>query len=138
MKRYSADPRIRVTAMNIVRGINERDRAGEAAALFAFVRDKIKYMPDVLDVETLQTPDKTLELGAGDCDDQVTLLNSLARSIGFETRFVTMESFPGVGWDHVYSEIAVGDRWIGADPINRVPLGAIPGRAARREVYSYD
>lgn len=104
VRKYRADPNIRARALSLVQLIPQLDTYAEMRALFEFVRDRIRYTGDVLDVETLTTPDRTLSTGAGDCDDKAVLLASLLESIGIPTRFVTTGySLPGV-FEHVYVE----------------------------------
>lgn len=104
VRKYRANPIIRARALSLVQLVPQLDTYGEIRALFEFTRDRIRYTGDVLDVETLTTPDRTLESGAGDCDDKATLLASLLESIGVPTRFVTTGyTMPGV-FEHVYVE----------------------------------
>ena len=74
---YKTDIEIRTTAGNLVFLTPEKNDLAEVEALFNFVRDNIRCLKDVHAVETLTTPDRTLQLGYGDCDDQVVLLGSL-------------------------------------------------------------
>ncbi len=53
--------------------------------LHRFVRDNIRYIKDIRDVETVAYPDITLQQGQGDCDDKSVLLASLLESIGHPT-----------------------------------------------------
>src|SRR3990167_231081 len=49
--------------------VNERDALGEVRAIFADVQQRVRYTHDIHDVDTYQTPMRTLELGISDCDD---------------------------------------------------------------------
>ena len=113
----SINPSVRGAAISITYLRPERDICSQAVALYEYVRDHIRYIRDVNGIETLTSPDKTMELGAGDCDDQSTLLAALAESIGIPARFVvTGYSTPNV-YEHVYAELwcdSLG--WIGCDP----------------------
>jgi transglutaminase-like putative cysteine protease len=116
VKQYRSSGVIRDTASRIVEGLPSQAFRDEARALFYFVRDDIRYLGDVNEVETLQAPDVTLGTGQGDCDDKATLLASLLQSIGHPTQFVAVGfSDPGV-FEHVYVRTLVGDRWIALDP----------------------
>jgi transglutaminase-like putative cysteine protease len=117
VRQYRSDPTIRHAAINLLSLTSPRDSLGEVAALFDFVRDRIRYTGDVLDTETLTTPDKTLALGAGDCDDKAVLLAALLESVGYVTRFiVTGYNTPGV-FEHVYLAAMIADgTFVALDP----------------------
>jgi transglutaminase-like putative cysteine protease len=107
---------VRQTAARVVYLSPEKNEHHEVEAIFYFVRDNIRYTKDIVDVETLATPEKTLALGYGDCDDQTTLLAALYESVGYPTRFVVA----GYGADkqpsHVYLEVWAANEWIPCDP----------------------
>lgn len=98
---YKKHPDIRMLALNLVGFLDQKDHEGEINTIFKFVRDEIRYVQDIYEVETLQTPDKTLEIGQGDCDDKSTLLASLLESVGFRTLF-KLAGYHGSDFEHVY------------------------------------
>jgi transglutaminase-like putative cysteine protease len=102
------DLAVRETAIAIVKaaGAAAHDSKAELQALFAFVRDRVRFVSDVLGVETLQGAPYTLRVMAGDCDDRAVLLVALCRSIGIPAslsfRVVALsKSRPGA-YSHVY------------------------------------
>ena len=69
---------------------------------------------------------QTLKLGQGDCDDKATLLNALAASIGFSTRFCAI-GVRGGDFSHVMAQMRLGSGWINAETIvPGIPLGWFP------------
>jgi hypothetical protein len=113
---------VRETAIGIVRhaGTAPHDTHGELAALFAFVRDQVRFTGDIAGVETLQAPHYTLRVMAGDCDDRAVLLVALARSIGLNAslRFRVIAanpSRPGT-FSHVYVVANVRGQDVALDP----------------------
>jgi len=117
---------IRSTALQIVQGCPQKGFTCEVNALFEFVRDSISYRMDVNGVETLQTPDITLQnLQSGDCDDKVTLLCALLESIGHPTKMIAIGLEPGI-YCHVYAATRVGNAWVPMDPTEPVELGWQP------------
>lgn len=130
MRRYVIDgrvnPLIRSAAASIVFLMPEKDGAAECAALFAFVRDQIRYMGDVHDVETLMSPQQTLALQYGDCDDQTVLLCSLFESIGYPTRFVVASYSDPTQFEHVYCQVCIDEEWIDCDPTEHNDFGWSP------------
>src|SRR5260221_3118787 len=112
---YRTHGSIRSTAQDLVEGLPSKAFRDEVRALFNFVRDDVRYLGDVNEVETLQAPDVTLASRQGDCDDKATLLASLLQSIGLPTQFVAVGmSEPGV-FEHVYVRTLVGREWIALD-----------------------
>lgn len=113
---------VRETAIEVVRnaGAAPHDSRGELAALFAFVRDRVRFTGDIAGVETLQAPDYTLRVMAGDCDDRAVLLVAMARSIGLAARL----NFRVIGanprqpgkFSHVYVVANVKGKEIALDP----------------------
>ena len=109
---------VRVTAQQIVQGCAEKDYYCEAECLQRFVRDNIRYVQDMLCAETLQTPDKTLRLCSGDCDDKALLYCALANCIGYETRFCANGVDDTDEFSHVSAQVLVpGTGWVNAETI---------------------
>lgn len=126
VRQYKTDMTVRTLAMELTRQCGEKDRRCDLAALHSFVRDRVKYQYDVDGVETLQTPVQTLRLGQGDCDDKATLLNALAASIGFPTRFCAI-GVRGGDFSHVMAQVRLGAGWINAETIVQgIALGWFP------------
>lgn len=117
VNRYRVDPMIRARTITLLQLTPEKDAPREIRAIFEFVRDRIRYVQDVVDVETIAAPDKVLALEAGDCDDKATLLATMLESVGYPTRFVvTGYNAPNV-FEHVYVEAMLPDgSFIALDP----------------------
>jgi len=90
---------------------NGKNYFGEISALHAYVRDSIRYVQDVNEVETVSPPVEILRLGAGDCDDKAILLAALLESIGHPARFVALAFAPDL-YEHVIVETKFGQGWI--------------------------
>jgi transglutaminase-like putative cysteine protease len=83
----------------------------------SFLRDHYEYVQEK--VETLVTPDYLLTnlenngKVAGDCDDISILQGAIYKCMGFRIRFVAIRSEQdNPNYDHVFSEVLVGDDWI--------------------------
>lgn len=124
---------IRLLAQSLVSGNAQKDYCGEIKDLHRFVRDNIRYVRDIRGVETLQTPEKTLEFGGGDCDDKSTLLAALLESIGHPTRFVAV-GFKSGNYVHVYVESKMGVKWYPLETTEPWEAGRGPGGAMMRMV----
>ena len=111
VNRSKKTPRIREFTRDLVQHLNQKDIYGEVKTVFKFVRDNIRYIKDIRDIETLHTPEKILEQKAGDCDDKSMLVAAMLESIGYECRFVA------VGWStnklsHVFTQVKLRGKWI--------------------------
>lgn len=124
-------PVIRQAALGIIFMTPAQADCAEVIALFEFVRDNIRYTKDINGIETLATPEKTLAMRVGDCDDLSVLLASLLESVGYPTRFI-IESYDGAGWSHVYLAAYCEDVWITLDPTEQVAAGWQPPDAVAR------
>lgn len=113
-RHWKKDAGIWKLSRQILRGTPANYRA-EIARIFSWVKDNIRYTGDVRDVETLATPEATLEVRAGDCDDMAVLLASLLESVNHPTRFIAL-AFDNDAFSHVLTETRVGERWIALDP----------------------
>lgn len=136
VNQYKYDPRIRGLAVELTLHLPQKYYAGEANALFQFVRDQIRYVQDIAGMETVQSPVATLDNGAGDCDDKATLLAALLESINHKTRFIACGFRPGE-ISHVYVETKVGQSWVPLDATEDVAMGwAPPGIVTRKEWHN--
>jgi transglutaminase-like putative cysteine protease len=136
----SPDLRTRTHTLGVLElaGVPGHNYLGELRACQEWVRDNIDYRQDPDDLEMVQTPEKTLEFGAGDCDDQSTLLASMLAGLGHPVRFVAV-GFPGDGdsFSHVFCESKVGSGWVPCETI--VPganLGWYPPGVTHRYVLN--
>lgn len=120
------DMAVRQSAASIIWLQPEKEPLHEVTALYEFVRDRVRYVRDIVDVETLSTPAKTLAQLIGDCDDQTTLLAAMLESVGYPTRFIVAAyTVPG-HYEHVYLQVNIDGEWIDADPTEREYLGWAP------------
>lgn len=114
----AVDPRVMSAAHSIIWLAPERDEVAEACALYEFVRDNVRYVRDVVGVETLCDPAMTLQRQVGDCDDQTVLMCALLESCGYPTRLI-MAGYSGADFEHVYAQVHVRGEWVTVDPIER-------------------
>lgn len=123
---YRVNLPLREQAKSIIWLTPERDSLAEVSALYEFVRDRVRYVRDVHDVETISSPDKVLAGKMGDCDDQAVLLATMLESVGYPTRFIVAGySIPGE-FEHVYLQVLVGHEWLDLDPTEHFPMGVAP------------
>lgn len=125
---------IRNLVLSEISGLKQKDFIGEIKKIHSFVRDRIRYVKDIRGVETLQTPEKTLEFGQGDCDDKSVLVATLLEAIGHPTRLVAMGFRNGCGFCHVYVETKIGSKWVGVETTEPVKFGWTPPNTTSRMV----
>lgn len=128
----SVNPLIRQFTQTLVQSLSQKDRIGEIRSIGEFVRDSIRYVRDPVGTELVQTPDATMRLKSGDCDDKATLTAAMLLSIGHPARFVAIGFAPG-SFSHVFVETRInrkdgGYPWMAIEttepwPIGRAPVG---------------
>ena len=105
----SVDPNVtglRELAIHLVRKFEAGDFK-QARKIFEFVRDEIQYVYDPMGLEEIQSPETTLKLRAGDCEDQAILLSSLLSAVGFESALIFADTDNDGVSDHVYSAVYI-------------------------------
>lgn len=135
-REYKTRPDIRGLALELTQHLHQKDYFGEIQALFDFVQNRVRYIRDVNNVETIQTPSVTLENRAGDCDDKSSLLAAMLESIGHPTRFKAVGFEPGQ-LEHVYVETKLGSQWIALDATEPNDPGWEPP-GIRSFIYSHN
>lgn len=102
-------------------GCKTKEYRCEAKAIFEWVRDRLKWIRDTRGYETLQYPYRTIEFGAGDCDDLSIVLATFALVIGMPAGFRAIAANPTNknNYSHVYVMLnpnGDGKTWVAADP----------------------
>lgn len=137
VNRYKSSVPLRELALNIIRDVpGSKNFAGQAERLQNYVRYQIQYVKDITGIETVQTPDRTLQNRAGDCDDQAVLLATLLESVGHPTRFVAIKLRPFAPYVHVFTETKVKGGWLAAETTEDWPLGQQPPKFFKRMVVN--
>jgi transglutaminase-like putative cysteine protease len=100
---------------------------GQVRCIQSWVQKNIRYVHDPVDFELVQTPQKTLQWTAGDCDDQSVLCAALLQSIGHPCQLMAL-GFNGssLPLEHVLTRTKIGPHWVAAETIKPVPLGFLP------------
>jgi transglutaminase-like putative cysteine protease len=94
--------KVRQAAIEAVRG-TERGM-DEISSVMDWVKRNIEFRGE--NGETVQSPEATIELGAGDCDCQSTLAAAMLQWLGYQTRFSTVAMIDAPeDLSHVYVEV---------------------------------
>lgn len=131
------DPRVRKLALSITRHCPARDGDCEARAVFDWTAGRVRYSGDIApvvldpvrgqagtpeDVDTYASPQRTLDFGAGDCDDQSALNAALLSHNGIQTE-LDITSNTGATWDHIFAVARLPKD----NPTRRVPVDTTLG-----------
>jgi hypothetical protein len=144
MEQITAGPKgvgsslVKSAAMDAVRG-TVRD-VTEIQGIFQWVKQHIEFRDEA--EETLQSPEATLRLGAGDCDDHAMLAAALAGSLGynwgFKTVAVTRDS--PEHYSHVYAVVQDkrSGQWVPMDTtVKNSYAGWEPDDITRSQMYRH-
>lgn len=137
VREYRKNADLRELALELTRPLRSRDYVGEVREIHAFVSRTIRYTRDVTETETLQTPLRTIQSRAGDCDDHSILTATLLQSIGHHpVRFVAMGFAPsGDAYSHVLTETRIGGaRWLPLETTLAKPFGWSPPHQTARMI----
>lgn len=121
---YGRSPYLReFVAKNILCVVNDNNAKKEQLlAIARATRDFILYVNDPTGSEYFISPVRMVEQmkrgmkPKGDCDDHVLFLNSCAVAVGLKARAVGVQLNRTDIFDHVVSEIQIGNEWILIDP----------------------
>lgn len=112
----------------IVRGLPQHGKEYEDAsigAVFNWVKRNIEYRQDPVDYDYYMAAGRTINAGAGDCDDHCIIICSMLNSIGFRTG-ARICSPDGSSW-HIYAVV-------GVRPFNN-PSAIVPMDTTQTESY---
>jgi transglutaminase-like putative cysteine protease len=117
-------PEVMKCARALTARVPQKSWRGEIEALYEFVRDRVRYTMDPVDVELVTSPQRLLEIRQGDCDDKSTLLAALLESVGHPARFHAI-GFEPQSLEHVYVEARDGAGWLPLDTTEPLPVGSL-------------
>ena len=89
-------------------------------AIYRYIQDRIRFVPDPVGAQMVQSPRATLDFRAGNCAQRATLLASMARSVGVpaDLRYRVAALNPRFprSFSHVYVVANVRGRELALDP----------------------
>lgn len=119
------DPEMRKVALAVTRQCPERDQKCEAKAIYQFVKARIRYSGDVgpiqhpdgsvEGIDLYQSARRSLEFGAGDCDDQAILNSTLLSLNGIEPKLRVVRQHKAPDWEHIYSVAVINGKEFALD-----------------------
>ena len=90
------DIEIRAYANSIIKNCNSGDKECQINSIYRYIVENFNYISDPIDTELIQSPEETIQIGGGDCEDFSILFISLLENIGIKTYLVMNET-------HAYS-----------------------------------
>lgn len=114
--------------------VEEKNSTAEIAAIYKALRRDIRYTSDVMGVDTYAHPRRTLEMGAGDCDEYAATACAAFEAIGIECRFKVIRTKDSPTWNHIYVEAfdKRANRWVPID----ASVAASPGWEAPKSMVA--
>lgn len=90
------DIELRSLASSVTKECNSGDKECQLNKIYRYIVEDYNYYSDPRDREFIQTPNETMKIKGGDCEDLTILMSSLLENIGFNTYLVLTD-------DHAYS-----------------------------------
>ncbi len=119
----SHNPRLRVLVSKILKPCKSKDFLCYVERIVDYVRRHVKYVDDPQRLELLQSPERTLKLRIGDCDDFTILTGTLLRLAGFPIRIVLGDPNRDGRYEHVYLKVMLPNKtWLTVDPTVELPF----------------
>jgi hypothetical protein len=87
---------LRAYANSIIKDSPPNDKEAQINAIYRYIVENYNYLSDPTGVELIQSPQETMQIMGGDCEDLAILLNSLLENIGIKTYLVLTDT-------HAYS-----------------------------------
>ncbi len=123
----------REIALSIVKNLPPKCWVCEAKAIQQYIFNTVRYVRDIDGIETVATPEKTIEFGQGDCDDMAVLAATLLQTIGHPVRFIAV-GFSGKPVSHVLIETLIGNRWTPMELTEPLPFGVYPPNITKKQI----
>ncbi len=95
--------------------IKEKDKKAEAAAIFRAVRRDVRYLNDIVGLDTYAAPRQTLKTKAEDCDGYAALTCAAMNVAGIECRAKVIRTKRSRTPDHIYNEVQLDGKWVPMD-----------------------
>lgn len=100
IEKYKSNFFIRELAIRLTK--DKKKIVDKINAIWNFLKSKVKYVKDIYNVETLQSPLITLYWGAGDCDDLAIIGACFLNAIGIKIALVLVSTDPLKLYNHIY------------------------------------
>lgn len=119
--------------------IAPKDWAGEVRQLGAAIQNNVRYTLDTHNIDTYRTPDRTLQMAIGDCDDMAALGGAALQAVGYPILIKVIQMQGEPDFHHIYLAVGVPPHdpgtWVAFDPTQEIPVGAEPAGIIDQRYY---
>lgn len=116
-----------------------RDWQGEVRQLGQAIQNSVRYTLDTYDIDTYRTPQRTLQLAIGDCDDMASLGGAVLQAVGYPILIKVIQMQGMSDFHHIYLVAGLPphdpSQWIPFDPTQETPVGTEPARIIDSRLY---
>lgn len=102
----------------------------EVQQLGKAIQDNVRYTLDTYNIDTYRTPDRTLQMAIGDCDDMTALGGAVLQAVGYPVMIKVIQLNGMSDFHHIYLVVGLPphdpQQWVAFDPTQRIPVGAEP------------
>lgn len=133
-------PVVRLIASRLIQsaGVKSKDHLSEAQTLYSWISRNIRYQKDPVNIETVQSPEITLKLRYGDCDDHTGIMAAMALAVGIPARYRVI-GYTEDQLVHIFPELLIGSKWIAADTTEpQKGFGWRPPKFPVERIYNLD
>ena len=107
-------PAVRKAALDVLTAsAMHRTPIDRARALLQWTAGEVAFIPDPYRSELFQSPEVTLRMRAGDCDDHAVLLGAMTTAVGIPTRLCASGNAGELS--HVFPVVELDGRWTALD-----------------------
>ena len=82
------DINLRAYANSIIKDCKSNDIECQINSIYRYIVENYNYISDPIGTELIQSPEETMQIGGGDCEDLTILYMSLLENIGIKTYLV--------------------------------------------------
>lgn len=139
IKDVKITPLIKHAVAKISTSCNEVSNICYAKAIFYFVQNNIRYVPDP-EIQYVESPDETLTSGAADCEGLAILTTQLLKAVNIRSRIVLTNdhAFVQIYLPEALNSYKTEEDWVSADPTSNLKIGEVNPRYLKNiETYIY-
>lgn len=119
--------------------IAPRDWLGEVAHLADHIKQNVRYTLDTFGIDVYRTPQRTLDMAMGDCDDMASLAGAILEAVGYPVKIKVVQTQGFDDFHHIYILAGIPpqqpQRWIAVDPTQDLSCGWEPNNIVKSKVY---
>ena len=119
--------------------VSPRDWAGEVQQIGSAIQNSERYTLDTYNIDTYRTPQRTLQMALGDCDDMAALGGAVLQAVGYPIMIKVIQMNGQADFHHIYLMVGLPPHdprnWIAFDPTQDIPVGAEPAGIIDSRLY---